>query len=1246
MHAIHQGIRLKRSTYAVSLALASLVAHTALAQEGAAQSAAPAAVPAAAPTPAPAQTDESTNNAPTGKRSDNTVDNSIQQVVVSTRKSQQSSIARKKNAATAMDSIVAEDVGSLPDSNVGEAISRMAGIALDRGDFGEGVSVAVRGNGPDLTRVEIDGQGVQSAGGTDANGGGGRGVEFRQLSADLIKSVDVVKGSTADMTEGSLGGGIIIKTRTGLDFKEPFASVRISGTKTSLTDKWEPDTNVILSHKFFDNKVGVIVNASKETLDNEAHQIQVATSGNQGYARILDLDNSPNKTFTFNPATLNMADPTSTQPTQTLPYNTGGGSYTTATPLAILTQSANAKTKADCYTAFPQLSTTSASIANLSSTNRTTAINTRSNELATCLNQWNDYTPSLIRNIIKREIDKRQDLDLRADWKVTNDLTLYAKGSYEKRKIDNNTLTYGLGGVSVNPSGSFTDTAGVRAVSTTPLGAGYYLNPNTVSYVSNQPAVVGAVSNVIPGSVTVDDSHHVTQFGITNATASTDQVHTVSETINKYFQLGGTYQHEGLTAEFFIGDAKSGFTREDKRTTFNYNYGTATLTALPSGLWGYSLPAGFNQTNPANYLALAQPAASAAVTGGGNNIASIPAYTLAQQPMLTQAPQLTYTPQQRSTEERTAKLDLSYALPDSVPFFKRVKTGFNLRDTIYEAYTGGGLTVTAAQGTNPAVVVPAAYIRSSLVGCQDTAGSLGAGGNACQYGYVPSNLYASANSGQVVVTPAQFQNIIAQSLTGNATETSFFNGAANAPSGLVNNWTQIDVDKVFALSGVPNINMNCLITCVGSDGKTYQQPVSRIKERSDAFYLMTDFELDHLPFSGRSLPFGMTFDGNVGWRYIRTTENGVGTMSFSSITKTAAFDPNNANAAAGINTITVTANTPVHAAVHDFLPIYNFNLWAIPDQVVLRYNRARTLARPPVSYLLPAGTCINDERLSDGQNDVSQRCTSTVGNPLLQAQKNLNQNWSAEWYPSKDTNFSLAYFKQKGIVGAALTQGVAGGSLLGGSSLLDPTGKSLDELKFDYTTYINGVPTTRTGWEFGMKTAFTFLPWYLRYTGMDANYTKLESVTSTQNIVDLLTNDPLPPMNESKFTYNWALWYDDGRLSARVAVQGVGDKFLCIAACTANSLNNYPNAYGNGRPLAWNPGSPNFRDATRYVDAKISYWVTKNMQVFLEGRNLGNATTSDSQGQYVPFSSGAPSILSYNYGGRTIATGINFRFGG
>ena len=160
MHGHTQGARAKPLSltpiaYAVSIALASLVAGHAAAQD--AKPNAPAAQ-APAPAPAPAATEIKTV------------------VVQGQRAAQQSGIERKKNAATAMDSIVADDVGSFPDRNIGEAISRISGVALDRGDFGEGVSVAIRGNSADLTRVEIDGQGVQSAGGTDMNGAGsGRG---------------------------------------------------------------------------------------------------------------------------------------------------------------------------------------------------------------------------------------------------------------------------------------------------------------------------------------------------------------------------------------------------------------------------------------------------------------------------------------------------------------------------------------------------------------------------------------------------------------------------------------------------------------------------------------------------------------------------------------------------------------------------------------------------------------------------------------------------------------------------------------------------------------------------------------------------------------------------------------------------------------------------------------------------------------------------------------------------------------
>ena len=150
MHQIPHGFRRKPLTYAVSIALATLLANqVALAQQA----------PAAADAPQAQQAPQAQKS--TGAVTNATADAPVATVIVATRRSQQSGISRKKNAATAIDSIVAEDVGSLPDRNIGEAISRMAGVALDRGDFGEGVSVAVRGNGPDLTRVEIDGQAVQ-----------------------------------------------------------------------------------------------------------------------------------------------------------------------------------------------------------------------------------------------------------------------------------------------------------------------------------------------------------------------------------------------------------------------------------------------------------------------------------------------------------------------------------------------------------------------------------------------------------------------------------------------------------------------------------------------------------------------------------------------------------------------------------------------------------------------------------------------------------------------------------------------------------------------------------------------------------------------------------------------------------------------------------------------------------------------------------------------------------------------------
>jgi TonB-dependent receptor len=1209
-HRSHVRIRVNRLTWAVSLALASLIAT----RDAAAQQ-------------APAAAEQSNATA---------TDADIARVIVSTRKSQQSSIERKKNAATAVDSLVAEDVGSLPDRNIGEAISRMAGIAIDRGDYGEGVSVAVRGNGSELTRVELDGMAVQSAGGSDLNGGGdGRGSEFRQLSADLIKSVDIIKGQTADMTEGSLGGGIRIETRNGLDFKKPFVSVRASGTQSSLNEKWTPDLNLILSKKFLDDKLGVLLNTSVQKLNNESHQFQTSGNGRQGYGRFVDIDNSPEKTFTFQPSTLDMSNPASSKPINT--YSAGNQViFTGATPLELLTKSAAAQSKQACYDAFPALSTSSPSLAALSATNRTGAVNQRSGELLTCLNQWNDYTPQLLRSFVKRQIDERKNIDLRFDYEIDRDFTVYTKGSYSKRTVDDNFLTYSLGqfgsnGNQLNGLPAYTDAGGVR---TAVPGSGWYTLPGSYSGSGGNAPVQGAVVNFNPATAVVDANHHLTSFTTTNSSVGTDQIRNLMETSTRYLQLGGKLRRGGLLSEFLVGDARSDFRRSNLRTSLSYVYGPETTISVgPNGTWGYDFATPPDLTNPANYT---QPVVAATPTPGAPTVTR-------DRTILWQSPQI------RETFERTAKLDLTYALPDAVPFFTRVKGGANLRRNGSDAWAGGGYTVQAAVGTAgtpgyiPAVTVPSTEVRGTIRGCENTPGSVGTS-TACQYGLTPGT--APSLSSTYVMTIPDFQNYLSQVLTQKATDTKLFNGASGRPGNVVDNWQQIDVLKLVNLLGLPNYDYNCAKRCMGSDGKMYDQPVTRIREDTKSAYLMADFAFDKIPFTDRALPFGWELDGNVGYRYVKRKIGGTGQMTFRTIMKTADYQPANPDLAAGIVTSSITRNTTLNASNHIFLPSYNLALWVIPDKAVVRYSAAKSVAMPPASRLVAAGTCTYDERRRDqlADDDGENMSCSTVGNPDLRGQSNFNQNLSVEWYPNRDTMFTAATYRQEGRIGANETVGVFDVPVFAGTSEVNPvTGEPLSALLFDYNTYRNGPVSTRKGYEFSMKTALTALPWNLRYTGFDANLTRQKS-DIVRPYLDPITGNALPPTGSSRYSFNYALWYDDGKFQARVAVQTVSEIFRCIAPCgdSGTGLNTYPMYnFSNAGGLAWNPGSPNFRDRRSFIDGKLSYRWKPGIEFFVEGRNLGNSTQTDSIGS-APYADGTPNLQNYAYAGRRITVGVNF----
>lgn len=198
------------------------------------------------------------------------------------RFSQLKALDRKKNGGTMMDSLVAEDIGQFPDKNVAEALQRIPGVQLSR-DFGEGNQISIRGVEPDLVKVEVNSVSALGFGGT-------RGVDFRDMASELIKALDVIKGSEARMTEGGIGGTIQVETRKPNEFESNFMSLGAEGQYNDLIDNVSPKFNFVGVYKFTDD-LGVLVNVTGSDKSTMIHALR-----NTEWSRYADYDGVDEKT--------------------------------------------------------------------------------------------------------------------------------------------------------------------------------------------------------------------------------------------------------------------------------------------------------------------------------------------------------------------------------------------------------------------------------------------------------------------------------------------------------------------------------------------------------------------------------------------------------------------------------------------------------------------------------------------------------------------------------------------------------------------------------------------------------------------------------------------------------------------------------------------------------------------------------------------------------------------------------------
>jgi TonB-dependent receptor len=174
--------------------------------------------------------------------------------VTGVRASLTKSLANKRTADQVVESVVAEDIGKLPDNNVVEALQRVTGIQVTNRAGGEVGTLSIRGL-PDVATT-WNGRNIFTASGTQ--------VALQDIPSTLVRQIDVYKTRDASQLENGIAGQIDVKSLRPFDFKGEKYSLLARETYLDPAKKWNPQLSAMASNRWKTDigDVGALVNLS------------------------------------------------------------------------------------------------------------------------------------------------------------------------------------------------------------------------------------------------------------------------------------------------------------------------------------------------------------------------------------------------------------------------------------------------------------------------------------------------------------------------------------------------------------------------------------------------------------------------------------------------------------------------------------------------------------------------------------------------------------------------------------------------------------------------------------------------------------------------------------------------------------------------------------------------------------------------------------------------------------------------
>jgi TonB-dependent receptor len=226
-------------------------------------------------------------------------------VVTAQAAGQNEAINRQLTSTSVMNVVSAARIQELPDANAAESVGRLPGVSLVR-TGGEGSQVVIRGLAPQYNQVTIDGVELPSdvpssnnltssdatAQAGQANVLGDRAEDLSMISSSMLGGIEVIKAITPDM-DATLIGGVV-----NFDMRKAARSVTTEGTGLGQGMDWIPrvelrgagsynalkntrdDFKLVgsVERRFFDDKLGVFIQATNEQRNLSDNELSVAYS--------------------------------------------------------------------------------------------------------------------------------------------------------------------------------------------------------------------------------------------------------------------------------------------------------------------------------------------------------------------------------------------------------------------------------------------------------------------------------------------------------------------------------------------------------------------------------------------------------------------------------------------------------------------------------------------------------------------------------------------------------------------------------------------------------------------------------------------------------------------------------------------------------------------------------------------------------------------------------------------------------